>query len=327
MKRVFLSTLAGCMLAAGCGGGSDGGPAGNVDARPSSSLKITAANAANATGVAYEAALMSTSLGDLSADSGLLASGPGDVSKLDGSFGTYSKTGDQAQVPIPPQTEPCAVNGSLTISGDIEDPFTPTLTAGDFFIVDFDSCDDGLGEITDGMLDFVVDAFSGDFAGGLFDLTMTLTLTDLQVTTADDVITSNGGASISLNTLDAPAVSTSVSGTSLTIDSNSSSETLTNFVSNQAIDAGVSPSPYALAMSGTLDSTQLSGIVSYSTPVTFEGFDLDYPGTGEFLVEGDNSSARLIAIDNVNVRIEVDTDGNGTVDETINTTWAELTAS
>jgi hypothetical protein len=67
--------------------------------------------------------------------------------------------------------------------------------------------------------------------------------------------------------------------------------------------------------------------VSYSTPVTFEGFDLDYPGTGEFLVEGDNSSARLIAIDNVNVRIEVDTDGNGTVDETINTTWAELTAS
>lgn len=327
MKRVFLSTLAGCMLAAGCGGGSDGGPTGNIDAPPSSSLRITAANAANATGVAYEAALMSAGLGDLSADSGLLASGPGDVSKLDGSFGTYSKTGDQAQVPIPPQTEPCAVNGSLTISGDIEDPFTPTLTAGDFFTVDFDMCDDGLGEVTDGMLDFVVDAFSGDFAGGLFDLTMTLTLTDLQVTTADDVITSNGGASISLNTLDAPAVSASVSGTSLTIDSNSSSETLTNFVSNQAIDAGVSPSPYALAMSGTLDSTQLSGIVSYSTPVTFEGFDLDYPGTGEFLVEGDNSSARLIAIDNVNVRIEVDTDGNGTVDETINTTWAELTAS
>jgi hypothetical protein len=81
MKRVFLSTLAGCMLAAGCGGGSDGGPGGNVDAPPSSSLKITAANAANATGVAYEAALMSTGLGDLSADSGLLASGPGDVSK------------------------------------------------------------------------------------------------------------------------------------------------------------------------------------------------------------------------------------------------------
>jgi hypothetical protein len=76
MKRVFLSTLAGCMLAAGCGGGSDGGPTGNIDAPPSSSLRITAANAANATGVAYEAALMSAGLGDLSADSGLLASGP-----------------------------------------------------------------------------------------------------------------------------------------------------------------------------------------------------------------------------------------------------------
>jgi hypothetical protein len=66
--------------------------------------------------------------------------------------------------------------------------------------------------------------------------------------------------------------------------------------------------------------------VTYSTPVVFTGFDNDYPDTGELLVEGDSSSARLIAMDNVNVRIEIDADGDGTIDDTIDTTWAELAA-
>ena len=42
------------------------------------------------------------------------------------------------------------------------------------------------------------------------------------------------------------------------------------------------------------------------------------------LITGNDSSARVIAIDNVNVRIEVDANGDGTVDATIDTTWAEL---
>ena len=39
---------------------------------------------------------------------------------------------------------------------------------------------------------------------------------------------------------------------------------------------------------------------------------------------GNNSSARLTAIDNVNVRIDIDTNGDGAIDDTINTTWVEL---
>jgi hypothetical protein len=84
------------------------------------------------------------------------------------------------------------------------------------------------------------------------------------------------------------------------------------------------PSPYTSSASGTLDSTQLAGIIRYSTPVIFSGFDSDYPSSGEFLVSGAGSSLRLIAIDNVNVTIELDTNGDGTVDETLQTTWVEL---
>ncbi len=73
---------------------------------------------------------------------------------------------------------------------------------------------------------------------------------------------------------------------------------------------------------GTLDSSDLQGVVTYLTPITFTGVDFDFPGSGEFLVLAENSSLRLIAVDNVNVRIEIDNDG---VMETIDTTWAALT--
>ena len=76
--------------------------------------------------------------------------------------------------------------------------------------------------------------------------------------------------------------------------------------------------------SGTLDSSQLAGIVDYSTEIMFQGFDNDYPGIGELLVTGGTSSARLIALDNVNVRIEIDNNDDGTIDDVVDTTWDAL---
>jgi hypothetical protein len=42
------------------------------------------------------------------------------------------------------------------------------------------------------------------------------------------------------------------------------------------------------------------------------------------LVEGDSSTARLIAVDAENVRIQIDNNGDGTVDDTLEMTWDEL---
>ena len=76
--------------------------------------------------------------------------------------------------------------------------------------------------------------------------------------------------------------------------------------------------------SGTLESSQLPGDVVYSTETTFQGNEGEYPSTGVLLITGDNSSARLVAVDATNVRIDIDNDGDGTLDETIDLTWAEL---
>ena len=324
MKPTLWIALTSACLLAGCGGGGGSGGLGNGNP-PSAMVRITAANGVAVTKAAYEAALASVTVGELSSNTGIVAGAPSGVNKVSSILSPSSKTTSRTiRVPIPPTEAPCDVSGSVTISGDIADIITPTLSPGDFFDIEFNLCDDGLGDVTNGDLHFDVDAFSGDFLGGLYDMTMTLSLDNFQVTTSEDTLTSNGGATVTLNTANSPSVSASVSGTSITVDTNTSSETLTCFLSTQTRNGGEVPSPFTMTASGTLDTTQISGSVRYSTPVTFSGFDNDYPGVGQFLVTGNSSSARLIVEDNVNVRIELDTDGDGEVNETINTTWAEL---
>ena len=323
MKHSLLITLSSASLLVACGGSGGGGLGGGNSA--SAPVQITSANAVSITKTSYQSALASASIGELTGETGIIAGTPGGISKVSNVVSASNKTGSNtARVPIPATESPCDVSGSVTISGQIEDVITPTLSPGDFFDIEFNRCIDVPGEETDGDLHFDVDAFSGDFLGGLYDMTMTLTLDKFRVTVGEDVITSNGGATVTLNTANSPSVSASVNGNSMTVDTNTSSESLFNFASVQTLDGSLFPAAFTMTASGTLDTTQISGSVRYSTPLMFEGVDGDHPGIGEFLVTGDNSSARLIAESNVNVRIELDTDGDGTTDETVNSTWAEL---
>ena len=331
MKRTFFIPIATFFLLSGWGSDNDAPVVAN-----NPTLEITSNNAMLVGKVAYASALASQQLGDAGGNIPI-GSAQGLVASFDTNIAAVAKIGNAdnngSQVPVPPETIPCAVSGSQTVSGDIADPITPTLTAGDFFQLEYSACDDGLGEIKNGIVRLDIDAFSGIFLSESFSMTLTLTMTNFQVSifenqsaTPTDVLTSNGGATLSIDTMNFPVVSTSISGTSLVVDANAGSASLTNFASNLSLDGNVAPPPYTTSASGTLDSTELAGIIRYSTPITFAGLGSDYPGSGEFLVEGLGSSLRLIAENNVDVRIEIDLGADGTIDETINTTWAELNA-
>jgi hypothetical protein len=318
-------------LLAACGGSSnDGGNAGTPP--PPASLAISAGNAAEVSGAAYGAATSSGELTDLSGSAGIMGGGAGSFSKATVNGQVKATVGGLAQqVPIGSGPVDCLVNGTVDISGDIQDPIAVTagiLTPGDTFSVEYVACDDGVGEILDGRIDMVVgDPFTGNISNGAYELTMDIEISNFQVTTATDVITSNGDTSTTLNTLAAPYIEASVGGNSITVDANAGSETLSAYSSEQTFDGRVAPAPYTMAAAGTLDSTQIGGVVDYSTPVTFEGVDTGYPTAGVLLVEGENSAARLVAQANgVDVVIEIDADGDGVFEDTINTTWEALTS-
>jgi hypothetical protein len=315
------------LLFAGCSSGGGGGVTGPVVV-PGPTVSITSTNAAEVAKVSYDTALDSGEFADLSG-TGLFISGTsGGFSKLDGAIAASAKVGNsgESQVPIPALTTECEVIGDVTVSGQIADPITPTLTAGDFFVIDYNNCDDGFGDVTDGLMRMDVDAFTGVLANELFDLTATFTLDTLQITVGQDTVTSHGAVTATIDTTNALSLFTGISGQSMMLDTNLSSEHLTEFASSLNVDASQQIPTYMRSSSGTLESTQLSGVVRYSTPVTFQGLGSEFPNAGEFLVQGAASSLRLIAVSSTDVRIDIDSDGDGNVDEMIETTWAELAA-
>lgn len=326
MKRTLIVPIAASLLISACGGSSGSAPI----VSPDPSLAITSVNASEVAIIAYQAAIETQELGD--GDGIFIGSAQGGIAKVDGNLATSLKsTNSGSQVPIPAETVDCFVSGTETFSGEIADPITPTLTVGDFFQFEYAACDDGFDEITDGIVRTDIDAFSGDFLSDQFSMTITLTLTNFQVSlfenqslTATDVVLSNGGATLALDATDSPFVSININGESLVVDSNDGSESLTNFASAFTVDGNLVPAPYTTSASGTLDSTRLAGVIRYSNPETFMGRGADYPSSGEFLVEGLGSTLLLIADDSVNVRILIDLGADGTIDETIVTTWAAL---
>lgn len=326
MKRMTFSLMIPLSLMAACGGGGDGVGGGTNIPPPSAAIPITAANGMQVSQVAYEAVVTSGDIADLAGSSGLTAdTGTGFskasiAQKAGGTLPTVLR-----QVTIGPTTQPCLLTGSLTVTANLSNPLT--LSANDTIDAVYVNCSDDAGEVIDGTLHFEVDAFSGDIFSGMYTMTMTMELVDFQVRTGEDVLMARGDGTATLDTLLAPYVEASVSGGVMITDTNSNSQTLTNYSSAQTFNGNLDPAPYTMVASGTLDSSSLTGSVVYSTTLMFEGLGANYPHQGELLMEGENSSARLIAEQNgIDVRIEIDSDGDDVVDDTIMTTWAELDA-
>ncbi len=321
MKKHSLGLLAVAVLASACGGGSSGfGGAEPV----SDSFGIDSGNGVAATRHSYEAAIASGGFAEFGGPAGV-SSAP-----VDGyAVARQALTPEDlaldviSLIPFGPVVEPClGGTGTVSLSGDIASP--DTLTAGDFFHVEYEVCDDGQGEVIDGIIDLTVTDFSGDLFLGTYLVAMDAVVDTLTVSTATDELTADGDASIALDTSLLPFVATSVSGSRMTQSSNAGTEILTNFQSEQTLDGNQEPAPYTMGASGVLDSSLLPGSVTYRTETEFSGFVPGYPDEGTLLVQGDSSTARLVVVDENNVRVDIDSNGDGTVDHTFDLTWDEF---
>ncbi|CAK0766504.1 hypothetical protein CCP3SC1_490015 [Gammaproteobacteria bacterium] len=82
---------------------------------------------------------------------------------------------------------------------------------------------------------------------------------------------------------------------------------------------------YQFTLSGTWSSTQVGGSISYTTPQIFVGTEGDYPYAGQMITTGaNNSQVIMTVIDSTSVRLELDTNGDGTPEETVVVPWTSL---
>ncbi len=307
---IFLSAMA--TLGAGCGGGGggdDGTPVNVID----STIAIDANTAPDVSGAIIDATISIQDVTELVGPAGFAASEQGPLAKVMARDTFASKTAIM-------ETAPCSFGGQIIIDAELEDPVT--VTPGDRFDTQFVSCNEGI--VIDGGLNFVITAFTGDanaLLSGNFALSADAVYDGLAVTSGGDTVTADGDLSLSLDATMPPTISTQVAGNNFSVSTAEDTITLINYdVSN--VDNG---SSYTYSTNGTIDSAALQGSVTFQTLVPFEGVGDDYPFVGELLATGANgSTVQLIALSDADVRLQIDNNGDGAIDEVIDTTWAAL---
>jgi hypothetical protein len=326
IKSLRLSAMpALCILLGACGGNSDGGPL------PVDYAVISGNNAASIASDVLGASFKGGPIGEYAR---LLALG-GSISTPPPS-GSNTKAGlafAQAKAllgkspfspftaPIAPTTSPCSVGGSVTLSGDISS--TQTLTAGDVIAFEFADCDDGIIVIS-GLFELTIVSFAGDFVSGLVSFEVDAALGDFHVT--ENGVTSpsvDGNVTLGLDLTVSSSIGLSASSSGLDVDDGGSVLTLEQYVLSETRDAVTGA--YTRIVSGRVTSSAFFGAVDFETSAALESVDDGHAYTGRIEISGAGGAMiEIIVLDSTAVRIEVDENGDGTIDRSIDTTWDEL---
>jgi hypothetical protein len=330
--RTILCTALLTAAAAGCSGGGSGG--GSADTGPDL-VQLSSANAKTIAGAVLASSLEGEELTQFAP-----AAGSSTAAKPQAQSGTaklYSKVesikdaqtaslleqdqiGD-LQATAGRETTPCMVSGTVTLSGNLAS--TDTLTVGDTITAAFAGCDDGV-TLIDGTFAMKITRLSGDITSDLFAVGVDVTLTSFSVTEDGETVEADGSLSFFADSQQSPTITTTVTADSLTVTNGTASNTLADFSLTEVLDSATTA--YSVSMQGTLTSTAFSGSVTFATPASLQGTGEGHAASGELLISGANGGTlHVIVLDGVNVRLELDADGNGLVDETIDAVWDELT--
>jgi hypothetical protein len=231
--------------------------------------------------------------------------------------------GLQPLVAVGPITELCDVSGFITLSGNLANP--DTLSNGDSITASFDQCQDFDLFLLDGGLGLRVRDIQGDFLTDVYLLTVDLTFTNLNVTDGTENFTADGDCTLTLDSLDFPLSRSRIAGRLLELSSSQEAYSLSNFDHSLDVDETVFPGSYVAEALGAVASDFLGGRVNYATVTPVLAVGESDPEAGEILVTGaDSTTVRIVVVDITSIRLDIDVDGNGSVDATQDTTWSAL---
>jgi hypothetical protein len=213
----------------------------------------------------------------------------------------------------------CSLGGTLTITTNLANE--DTLTEGDVISLVFDACTQDDGTL-DGAVDLTMTSVTGDVANPPFSVGMDISIDQVSLVQGDSFVSADGVLTAILSSETAQDLGLLLSGDSLTTVVDDETITLSDFIMDEVDD--LDTGQYSLTVEGTYDSDAL-GTYDFATTTIFVGASADFPSEGELVISGaEDTSAHVIALDNVNVRIELDTDGDGAADESIDTTWSDV---
>ena len=325
----FAVVVVGVVSTVGSGGGSGydvNGPTGPPSIQPPPAVDITTANAQD---VAATVVQDVDQVFDFAGTIGgqifpSLPSAP-DLLSSNSKFELF----ETAVATGAPATGACAVSGAVTVSGDPgNNPVS--LSVQDAFHLVFDTCDDGDGYSLDGSFSAIVTQLGGDPRTDVFGLSYDVQTVTVTVAFDDDTQMTASGCCFSLtwDSLGFPVTVLSLSPYAVVLSTQADEYSLFGGVYSRTVNADISVST-TLAEVGeaTLQShASLDGYVKYETVVPLQAPDGQDPASGEILISetAANGTIRIVIESSASVRLDIDADGDGTVDDTQYTTWAAL---
>ena len=302
---------------ASCGGGGGGGGA---PAAPVPTLALTTSNAQNVGGDALLASVQTPGKSDLFAP---LSAGPAPVRKtlvltrfLQDQLARVAPmpAAGLARVPDDVQVQPCAVSGNITI---VSGTSSATET--------FNACSDLAGESVSGVV--TIGNIAGDASSISASVSVSLTFS---VTGFPDQSFS-GSFGIAETGIGGSVVTTTISGANLTLHEGTNTEDLGFFSLSTTVDT--SSSTTSVSVSFMYSSTEIGGTVAVTTLTPFQvAPGKTFPHTGALLITGVNRSAIKVTVNGdesapaPQVTIQLDANGDGVFELTLNKNWADLTA-
>ena len=322
IRKLRITIIAACvgLTLAACGGGSSGsspapGPTGGDPAA------ITMDNAELIAGVVAGVAVGDGVFGALSGvefpsipgATGAIETGAAKIRSPSQLFATSSASFD------------CAASGTVDIDVTISDPLQPS--ENDVYAFQFTNCDDDTGTITNGGMIMTITALDGDFTSGQMLLGVSMQLTAFQVTEGGETTGASGTVTVTIDSRTPPLTTITVSTSALATSSDGTAEAVSNMTVTISEDASMFPTAVSVSTSFTVDSPRIGGVVTVSTSLAMQASGEEYPYIGELRITGaGNSAIVVIALDANRVRLEIDIDGDGAFDDSLETTWDELLA-
>lgn len=315
---ILSSILTAC---GGGGGGGDSGPAvtqpvDNTGA-PSTASRVTEANAAHIASITVNSANFGT--GALGV-SGLV---PNDANPSQFDSTTRALTNFE----MPCSAGNLGGNGSISVVLDDADN-NSVASAGDSVTMTFNQCRfPNDPETTDGTIVYDLTLLSGDLSGGgAYALGGTMSFSNFGVTSpvARESATMNGQLTFNANSPDGVVETGTATFSDLTVTiDGADSARLQNFVVDFTND-------YATNTTTTRQNGNVVysgvGTLTVSQQVPWVSLmDADYPMSGSIkITAADNSSVVVTALSGGLARLDIDTDGNNTIDRTITDSWENL---
>ncbi len=337
VKKCYIGVaLTGLLSACSSGGGGsdDAAPAPPPAAPAAKPVAITPANAAKVSAEAYFGVVDTRDFGTDGLGSVGITAAVVNVNNV--SFDWFNFTqqiisrlpelngslaGDMVSaVVISPETFQCVDGGTLTVSGEVDDPEVDT--AGDTIDVELEDCVESYG-VLNGQVSLLFNSISKNSSNEVTGFNATLTMTDFSVVFAGETWTSNGDITTAIQDLSEVERNATLSGTAFTVTRGSQASTLRNF--SIAEIRSLATFTTSTNLSGTVESAAIGGSATFETIEIFQLGDEEFPFEGSALIRGANgSSTQITAINSAEVRLDIDADGDNSFEQSIATTWDAL---